>query len=181
MEIKCLDPQSEKKLKETQQYFYQQLNGLVKDLDAKYFDITKSFFHLLSIKNESVLRVKIIPKEISWFDIEINITLKEIIIYLDGWHENFRFNESSYKETSFYLNKFIIFVLSESCKLEIYESNKKPFKWILCGFEQNRWKTYSLTGLLFYNYFGRRSKVEKQSHMLKETLYPKELFSPNYV
>ena len=54
------------------------------------------------------------------------------------------------------VNEFLRSVLSPDSALEVHYSNGKPFKWILLHCYEGQ-KVSEETGLLFFNWFGRRS------------------------
>lgn len=177
MEIKKLDVKQIEKLNELQKYFYNQLNLFIYKLDEKYFDLVKTFYTIDCAKNKNILQIKITSKDTLWISINIYIEPKEVFIDFDGWHEDIQYDGSFLTEFYEKFKRLLIFALSESCKLIIYKSNDKPYKWSLYAFEENKWKFYSWTGSLIYNFFGKKTKIEKQSHIFKEATYPKELFA----
>lgn len=178
MEINKLSAQAMSGLNEAQKYFYEQFNSFIRELDSKYFDLDKTTCIANRIKNDYVIEFKITAKESSWINIDIYIWPDEIIIDLSGWQENIYYGEWSLIELYEKLRKLLIFSLSENCKLIIYKSKDKPYKWNLYAFEEGGWKLYSSIWSLIYNFLGSRRQEEKQSHIFKEASYPKELFEP---
>lgn len=178
MEIDKLNNLEIGKLNELQKYFYDQMSSFIQELDVQYIDANKTFFKVKRIKSRYALELKITSKKLSEIDIDICVEPKEAIIYLNGWHEEIPYEGDSFAEFYGKLKRLLVFSLSENCKIIIYKSNNKPYKWSLYAFEENKWNLYSYTSLLIYNFFGRRTWEEKQSHIFKEAIYPKELFAP---
>ncbi len=62
--------------------------------------------------------------------------------------------------------KFILYLLTPDSRLRVITSNGKPFRWLVEYFEENKWKLHEEMGLLFYNYFGKRSEFILQNNHL---------------
>ena len=177
MEIKELESQEIEKLNEWQKDFYSRLNLFIDELESKYFDVDKSKYEVSCSKKRCDLLLRLVTKNNSLPEIRLYIQSSEIYVCLDGWHENLEYDKVNFDMFFENIKKLLIFMLSESCKLVIFKSNNKPYKWNLYGLENSSWKFYSSTGLLFHNLFGRRSREEKQLNVFKQAVYPKELFA----
>lgn len=176
MEINKLKPEEIQKLNESQKEFYRQFDSFIEGLESEPFDIDKSKYEIFCSRKKCDLVLKIVPKNNLWAEIILYIKPKEIYICLDGWHENIEYQEFSFSKVVENIKKLIIFMLSASCKLIIFKSNNKPYKWSLYGLENGNWKICSSTGPLFYNFFGKKNWEEKQIIIFKEVAYPNELF-----
>ncbi len=179
MEINKLDIREIEKLNELQKYFYEHLRSFIQRLDVKYFDSSRTFLKIDKRKGRYCLELMLVSKEILEIDVNVYINCKEITFYLDGWHENIMHDGISVAEFYERFEKLLLFGLSKSCKIVVNKSNGKPYKWSLYALENEHWKFYSMTGLLLYNFFGKRTKEEKQSNIFNEAIYPKELFQPS--
>lgn len=176
MEIRKLNSQKIKELNEWQKKIYHQINLFMGGIELSYFDLDTSGFDISCSKTRCDLFLRIVPKNNSCLEIFLYAKPDEIYISLDGWHENLQYKQNSFDDFVKNIEKFLVFILSESCKLVIFKSNNKPYKWNLYGLENDEWKFYSSTGLLFYNFFGKRNQEEKQFRIFKNAVYPKELF-----
>ncbi len=121
------------------------------------------------------MRLKLTPKRQSDPVVDVYIHRKRSVIHIDGWHEEFE-HKNSIVEAYNSLEKLLKFALSKSCKILITKANGKAYKWDLYSFENGEWKFYSTTGLLIYNYFGKRTKEEKASALFEEGFYPRDIF-----
>lgn len=94
------------------------------------------------------------------FDVTVSIDEKNLYIFTDnGYHDNWLLSE--FKNNNEALDNIFGIVrdmLSENMQIEVLLSNKSPYRWKLQYREENEWIDESTTGLLFWNYFGRRSK-----------------------
>lgn len=57
---------------------------------------------------------------------------------------------------------------SPRTRLRIHFAGGQPYRWTVEEFEDGEWKGSFLTGLLFWNYFGRRSQVIRQNALTPE-------------
>lgn len=176
MEIKKLEPQEIEKLNEWQKKFYFQLNLFIDELESRHFDVNKTKYELPCPKKKCDLLLKLVTKNNPLLEICLYIKANEIFVSLDGWHENLEYDKVYFDKFFANIKRLLIFILSESCKLVIFKSDNKPYKWNLYGLENNSWKFYSSIGLLFYNFLGKKSREEKQVGIFKQAPYPKELF-----
>ena len=63
-------------------------------------------------------------------------------------------------------------MLSENMQIKVMLSNISSYRWILQFKEEGEWEDESTTGLLFWNYLGRRSmKFYKNQHLMPREMY----------
>lgn len=167
-----------KRLNEKQRTVCEFLLKFFEDIENGYKECTISF---LKIRNNLEVKLYFAPFNISSYEMTIYISDIAILIELDGWHENFYYDKVNLignflKE----LRDFLIFVLSDACKLLIFKSNNKSYKWNLLSTKEN--KLISSTGLLFYNFFGKKSVLEKKVTLFKNcSLNSASVFFQKYV
>ena len=164
------------KLTEQQKTLYERLVGFVKELDARYFQSITIFSR--ENRNKSVcVAFRLCPSEDKRIFIELYLDVDRVVIDLGGWHEDFYYSKRDILDSFRILKEFLIFLLSSKCKLIIFFFNGKPYKWHLFGLDSNgQWRRYSTTGLIFFNYFGRKHQQEQTSTLYSDAPSPREFF-----
>lgn len=176
MDINILNSQEPENLNKLQKYFYEHSLMFLRNLDEGYFDLSESFYRINKIEDKLELELRLVSKNKSEINITIYINSEQLIVFVNGWSGNILYKDIPIIEFYDDLEKFLVFALSDCCKIVTYKSNNKPYKWVLYAFEENTWRAYSSTRLLIYNFFGKRTKEEKQSKLFKGVTYPKDFF-----
>jgi len=115
---------------------------------------------LLGASKNREFRISLAPADKSSYEMVIIVSNLSILLELDGWHEHFYFDKIDLFDCFLAeLNNFLIFVLSNMCKMLTYQSNGKDYKWTLVSSDG---KVMSSVGIIIYNYFGKKSIVEKK-------------------
>ena len=79
----------------------------------------------------------------------------------EGWHDEFPL-QGDPEEDARLLVARLADLLEGRAKLLIRYAGGSPYRWRLVVADAEKWQAYFLeTGLLFYNYFGRRALVAK--------------------
>ncbi|OGW93597.1 MAG: hypothetical protein A3K16_06320 [Omnitrophica bacterium RIFCSPLOWO2_01_FULL_45_24] len=165
------------RLTATQRFFYERSREFTVKLDGSYLADDETFYAISDGKN-SILELKLTPRNTSEITVDIYVSPKEVTVWLDGWHEDIEFTDSLMKEQYEKIEKLVMFALSKQCKIIIYKAAGKAYKWKLYAFENGNWKFYSMAASLVYNFLGHRTTEEKQSRVFNEAVYPAELFAP---
>ncbi|MFH1441854.1 MAG: hypothetical protein ABIH18_07450 [Candidatus Omnitrophota bacterium] len=121
------------------------------------------------IKNEKSIdyewkkdNTEIIFKKKAEDGFDIIVRLENDIIYLESdkdCHKHFHIKGFKDIEKAMEITmEFVRNMLSKNMRIKELLSNGKPYKYLLQKFYKNRWKTESSGGLLFWNYFGKRSE-----------------------
>ncbi len=85
----------------------------------------------------------------------------------DGWHDVFPVDGDP-TENAQHLIKQLATLFDGRTKLLVTYAGRSPCKWeLLHNYEDNKWESLSVTGLIFFNYFGRRRTVEKRNWKLR--------------
>ncbi|HSR18378.1 MAG TPA: hypothetical protein VLM39_09850 [Ignavibacteriaceae bacterium] len=103
---------------------------------------------------------EILFQKISSQGFDIIIRYDENNIYLEtdtGYHDYFKVN-NNFKEVLIDVMGIIRDLLTRNMRIKEYLSNNRSYKWTLQCFRENKWKDESSTGLIFWNYFGKKSE-----------------------
>lgn len=101
--------------------------------------------------------VKIFPLTPDGFEVSIFQDSHECIVSFEGWHEHFSSEDEA-------LN-CLVWGLTPACRLVISMRGNAAHKWTVQSLEDNQWKDVGTTGLLFFNYFGRKSQKILQNNI----------------
>ena len=102
----------------------------------------------------------------SGFDIYIKVYPDRIMVSTDrGAHEHFdvEYENSNLIECTM---GFVRDLLSADMRIRELLSGNKPYKWIIENFDGEKWNYEGSTGLIFWNYFGRKSEKIYQNDIL---------------
>jgi hypothetical protein len=107
-----------------------------------------------------------IPKQSeNGFDITVEVFPHEIIVSADGPH--LHFDDMKNIETTVQEALGLIRdMLSPAIRVVEQRSNGHPYKWHLESFRNGQWQREDTTDILFYNYFGKKSKTIYQNDIL---------------
>lgn len=114
-------------------------------------------------------RILTIKKEnTSGFDVVVECETYGLYPFAGGWHgpawELFSRDET-FLDLSAQFMGFIRSLLCEDSKLEVRYTGEKPYKWILT-YPLEEGTEFVETGLIFYNYLGKRSSKVFQNKQL---------------
>ncbi|MFK8012687.1 MAG: hypothetical protein AB8B80_11635 [Marinicellaceae bacterium] len=132
-------------------------------------NILASYEELKITWNDDNTEVTIHKANSNGFDVIVSMDELDVYILTDcGYHDHWRLTE--FKNNNEALESIFGLVrdmLSENMQIKVMLSNKSPYRWILQFKEESQWMDESTTGLLFWNYFGRRrEEVYKNQHLL---------------
>jgi hypothetical protein len=89
----------------------------------------------------------------------------EIVLGAGGYHSHFDNSPDPPKLVTAALG-IARDLLSPSMRLREWRSNGSPYRWALESRLGNTWTTDGTTGLLFWNYFGKRTEQTFQNRQL---------------
>lgn len=138
-------------------YFYVKANEKLKQHSELRFEWSHE---------DSKKILKIFKNSDDGFDIKIECETYGLYPSVDGWHgAPWDSNVMEFEDMCQDCLGFIRSLLCTDSKLIVSYSNDKPYKWVLCyPFEDDTYEDE--TGLFFFNYFGRKSKMDFQNHSL---------------
>lgn len=112
--------------------------------------------------NENSTEITIKKAEQNGFDVTVGMDNDMIYLYTDcGYHDHWHLDQFQGTETALEtVFGLVRDLLSENMRIKVMLSNNKPYRWLLQAKEkeEDRWLVESSTGLLLWNYFGRRSE-----------------------
>lgn len=108
-----------------------------------------------------------IPKQKNnGFDITIEVSAKEIAITAASAHTHFDL-EKSYEKTIQSSLSLVRDLLSPGMRIRELVSSGHPYKWYIEALHDEKWVIEEENGLLFWNYFGKRTEKIYQDEVLK--------------
>jgi hypothetical protein len=87
------------------------------------------------------------------FDIRFEIDLNAVTLHWGNWHTRFESNDTLVEELFGLLRD----ILSPDMRIRELCANSSPYRGILETYDGTRWSAEHEMGLLFWNYFGKRS------------------------
>jgi hypothetical protein len=100
------------------------------------------------------------------FDVLIEVSSTEINVLIQGAHQHF---DSSKGSNESKINNALTLVrdlLSSNMRTKELRAGKLAYRWDMEYFDNNQWCLENTTGLLFWNYFGKRSERILQNSTL---------------
>ena len=105
------------------------------------------------------------------FDITVEVYPDQIIVFGQGFHEHFDQDNNSIKiESSLGLVRDL---LCPDMRIKEYLAGGSPYRWDAELLQNGKWLREHTTGLVFWNYFGRRSQKYYQNKVLEGRLHKK--------
>jgi len=103
----------------------------------------------------------------SEFDVYVEFYSKTYNLYCEGWHDFFEYEDLLGDSPVTLIKEQLISLINGDTKLKVNFSGNTPFKWELIHFnEDDNQKSLGSVGLIFYNYFGKKSQVIKMNNLL---------------
>ena len=132
----------------------------------RFFERYPKVDHVLSVGSEGEYCVLEIPmSNEGGFDIHLDVGDREILIHCGDFHDHHELDSEIVEFVNHYFG-FIYDLLSVSMRLREFCSGRRPYKWTLECLEDGHWSEESTTGMLLYNYFGRKSELIMQNKTL---------------
>lgn len=123
--------------------------------------------HSLSIDDDEDHCILDIPKQSDdGFDITIEVFPSGIILSASGAHIHF----DDIKEAESTISEvfgLIRDLLSPAMRVVEQRSNEQPYKWYLESLRNGQWQREDANGLLFYNFFGKKTEKIYQNNIMQ--------------
>jgi len=100
------------------------------------------------------------------FDVEVSVGDREIVVHALGAHEHFEVGNGTPSEVCASVLGLVRDLLSPDMRIREIRSRGKPFRWFVESRNGPAWQVEAETGLLFFNYFGRRTERVCQNRQL---------------
>ena len=138
------------------------------EVAKRFLDMHPHVNHEWSIDDDEDHCVLDFPKmDESGFDIHVEVDSEEVAIYCEGYHDHHQL-EGEPNDFANHVVGFLYDLLTSLMRVREYCAGGFPYKWSLECREGDAWVPESTTGLLFYNYFGRKTESFFQNSTLKE-------------
>lgn len=137
------------------------------ELVSKYskFPIDKEHFKTKTRGKETVLEFYYKAASESEFDVRAEFFENSFTLYCDGWHDDFLAEEDPIQNAEKAL-EILKSIFKGKVRLLIKTAGRLPYKWLIILEEGIDWNVMGLTGLIFYNYFGKRKVVKKVNRII---------------
>ena len=143
---------------------YQTFLKLREDFRTRYTDL---IIHESEDEAQNLASLEVKSQSSEGFDVGVEIRADKIFFWTNtGFHDEWQIGKdhNSFMKSVF---EFLRDVLSNNMRLRELRSNGRPYRWILEGWDGKDWIMESTTGLIFYNYFGRKSEHIFQNQMIE--------------
>ena len=100
------------------------------------------------------------------FDVEVCVGDREIVVQALGAHEHFELGNGTPSEVCASVLGLVRDLLSPDVRIREIRSRGRPFRWFVESRNGPEWQVEAETGLLFFNYFGRRTERVCQNRQL---------------
>lgn len=128
--------------------------------------------HSWSIDDDEDHCILDIPKKINdGFDITVEVAPDEISLFCEGFHEHFPLEGHPDDFANNHIG-FLSDLLTPLMRLREHIAGASAYKWTLECLEDEIWVPERTTGLVFFNYFGRRRERIYQNFSLPIRVYP---------
>lgn len=108
-----------------------------------------------------------IPEESkNGFPITVEVDPNQIIVCASGAHQNFEFTSKKPDDLVAEVLGLVRDLLSPGMRIRERLSNGEPYKWAFEVYHNEQWLTEEFVGLLFWNYFGKRTEKIYQNEIL---------------
>ena len=106
------------------------------------------------------------------FDLIIKCDIDSIYIYTDiGYHNEYPLTKNLQTVLT-EVTGLARDLLSKNMRIREYLSNNKPYRWDVESLVDNKWYSVDSTGLIFWNYLGKRSEKIYFNNILSEREIP---------
>jgi hypothetical protein len=105
------------------------------------------------------------------FDVGFAMREDSYTLWAEGWHDEFVMGGDPTEDARLLLAR-VRMLLDGRARLCVRYAGRMPYRWTLVVEDEEGWRGYfDVTGLLFYNYFGRRTTREKINRRLEAEGY----------
>ncbi len=100
------------------------------------------------------------------FSVEIIFYKDTYVIYCDEWHDEFELKFDEQGKVTDLIGR-IVTLFNGKTKLITKYAGNGPYRWeLMYNYERDEWESLGETGLLFYNYFGKRRVKERANGII---------------
>jgi len=124
-------------------------------------DVTRTWKEL----NAAKVVLQFPAQDADGFDVEIHASPNCLVVYADAAHSEVE-DPPELQERVREALRWVQDLLSPRTRLRIQFAGSAPYRWSVEVFEDGKWKVVFLTGLLFWNFFGRRHEVIRQNRIV---------------
>jgi hypothetical protein len=92
------------------------------------------------------------------FDLNLELFGDDVVLHCESMHQHITNLEK--KPTPEFANEVfgvIYDYLTTDVRMKEFQSNGSPFKWVIESLSEDKWERGQSTGILFYNYFGKKT------------------------
>jgi hypothetical protein len=109
-----------------------------------------------------------VPEDKNGYNIKLSANENGYQLACEGWHEEFLpAKEQSDDEFAQQLYEQLVTLLNGQTILRITKAGRWPYKWeILYEYEPGKTESLGASGLIFFNYFGKRGTENKKNTVL---------------
>ena len=100
------------------------------------------------------------------FDVEVSVGDREIVVHALGAHEHFELGNGTPSEVCASVLGLVRDLLSPDMRIREIRSRGRPFRWFVESRNGPAWQVEAETGLLVFNYLGKRSERVYQNRQL---------------
>jgi hypothetical protein len=111
-------------------------------------------------------RLRFPRRDESGFDVEVLVDEQGVVVHALGAHEHFAAGATPAAEICGRALGLVRDLLSPDMRIRETRAGAKPVRWTVESRAGQVWRPEGTTGLLFFNYFGRRSERVYQNHQL---------------
>jgi hypothetical protein len=105
--------------------------------------------------------------ESTGFDVTVCFTPESVIVFARGAHRHFELIDGKDVESiAAEALGMVRDLLSPDMRVREYRASGSPYRWDIEIYTPDGWKTTESTGLILWNYFGRRSQQVFQNQIL---------------
>lgn len=123
--------------------------------------------HDWQISNERNCSLRIPKTSENGFDVNVDVSTHDITVFTEGAHRHFDFAHGQNEEDLVReVLGLVRDLLSPHMRLRILLAGKQSYRWHMEVYQNDKWQTEETTGLLLWNYFGRRSEKILQNELL---------------
>jgi len=123
--------------------------------------------HHWIIRNEHNCSLKIPKTSSNGFDVNVDVSPHEIKVFTEGAHRHFDFVDGQKEEDLVHAVLGLVRdLLSPHMRLRILLAGKQSYRWQMEVYQNGKWQTEETTGLLLWNFLGKRSEIILQNELL---------------
>jgi hypothetical protein len=125
-------------------------------LDEKHLSVARK-------RGEVEVRFEVEADTEDGFDVYAYVSRDTYIIGGEGWHDHVELRGEPDEEATTLIARLLP-LLDGRAGLLVRYAGRHPYRWdLLYDYADEGWEPLNITGLFFFNYLGRRRRVEKRN------------------